>query len=81
MTENTLVGLVIAGGSLFLISVVLMFATENTGLRWWLRLPFINLIVYAFLFILGCIEEVYLTFHPHERTTYIKTSIFQKFFE
>ena len=34
-----------------------MFATENKGLRWWLRLPFINLVVYTFLFILGCIEK------------------------
>lgn len=62
-----------------LFSIILMFAWEGR-VRWWLRLPFINLILFVLLLIAGFIEEVYLTFHPHKRTKWIKSSIFQKFF-
>lgn len=62
------------------LSIYIMFATEKKSIKWWLRLPIINLVLYAFLFILGIIEEIYLTFNPEKRTTYIKSSIFQKYF-
>ena len=41
---------------------------------------YINLVTLIILLILGIIEEFYLTCHPEERTTYIRTSIFQKCF-
>jgi hypothetical protein len=65
--------------SLTLVSVILMLAWEGRVV-WWLRLPFINLILFVLLLIAGFIEEIYLTFHPHKRTKYIKSSIFQLFF-
>lgn len=64
---------------IFLLSVVIMFMWEGK-VRWWLRLPGINLILFVVLLIAGCVEEVYLTFHPEKRTKYIKSSIFQLFF-
>lgn len=64
---------------LFLFSVFLMFYWEGKVTAW-LRLPVINLIAFFALFVLGVFEETYLTFHPGERTKYIKTSIFQRFF-
>jgi hypothetical protein len=60
-------------------SIHLMFFWENK-VRWWLRLPIINLLLFTILIIGGTVEEIYLTFHPKERTKYIKTSIFQRFF-
>ena len=60
-------------------SISLMFQWEGK-VRWWLRLPVINLLLFIILLILGTIEEVYLTFHPNKRTKWIKTSIFQSFF-
>ena len=60
-------------------SIYLMFYWEGK-VRWWLRLPIINLLLFIILLISGTIEEVYLTFHQNERTKWIKTSIFQKFF-
>lgn len=62
-----------------LFSIFLMFYWEGK-VRWWLRLPVINLLLFIILLIFGIIEEVYLTFHPNKRTTWIKTSIFQRFF-
>lgn len=63
-----------------LISVRLMFFWEGANLKWWIRLPYINLVFLVIFFIMGCIEEVFLTFHPEERTTYFKSSIFQMYF-
>lgn len=60
-------------------SILLMFYWESK-VRWWLRLPVINILLFVILLVGGTIEEVYLTFHPNERTKYIKTSIFQRFF-
>ena len=60
-------------------SIFLIFYWEDK-VRWWLRLPVINLLLFIILLILGTIEEIYLTFHPNERTKWIKTSIFQRFF-
>ena len=60
-------------------SIFLIFYWEDK-VRWWLRLPVINLLLFIILLIFGTIEEVYLTFHPNERTKWIKTSIFQIFF-
>ena len=60
-------------------SISLMFYWEGK-VRWWLRLPLINLILFVFLIVAGGVEEFYLTFHPKQRTKYIKTSIFQIFF-
>ena len=57
----------------------LMFFWEGK-VKWWLRLPVINLVTFTVLLFLGIIEELYLTFHPKERTTYFRTSIFQTFF-
>ena len=64
---------------LIILSISLMFAWEGK-VRWWLRLPLVNLILFILLIIAGFIEEVYLTFHPHKRTKWIKSSIFQIFF-
>ena len=60
-------------------SIFLMFYWEGK-VKGWLRLPVINLLLFIILLILGTIEEIYLTFHPNERTKWIKTSIFQIFF-
>ncbi len=60
-------------------SIFLMFFWEGR-VRTWLRLPVINLILFVFLLIAGFIEEIYLTFHPNKRTKWIRTSIFQLFF-
>ena len=60
-------------------SIFLMFYWEGK-VRWWFRLPVINLLLFIILLILGTIEEIYVTFHPNERTKWIKTSIFQRFF-
>ena len=60
-------------------SMWLMFFWENR-VRWWLRLPFINIALFLILLVTGFIEEIYLTFHPNERTKLIRTSISQKFF-
>ena len=60
-------------------SIHLMFFWENK-VRWWLRLPIINLLLFVLLIIGGIVEEIYLTFHPNERTKYIKSSIFDRFF-
>jgi len=65
--------------SICIFSIYLMFFWENK-VRWWLRLPIINLLLFVLLIIGGTIEEIYLTFHPKERTKYIKTSIFDRFF-
>lgn len=66
-------------GVVLFLSIYLMFAWENK-VRWWLRLPIINLFLFALLIIGGICEEIYLTFHPKKRTKYIKTTIFQIFF-
>lgn len=66
---------------LLMVSIFLMFYLEDVGVRWWLRLPGINLLLFIILLIAGCIEEVYLTFHPNERTKWIRTSIFQNLFK
>ncbi len=60
-------------------SISLMFYWEGK-VRGWLRLPLINLLLFVILLIGGTIEEIYLTFHPNERTKYIKSSVFQSFF-
>lgn len=60
-------------------SIFLMFFWEGR-VKTWLRLPVINLILFVFLLIAGFIEEIYLTFHPDKRTKWIRTSIFQLFF-
>jgi len=64
---------------LFLFSIALFFYWERK-IRLWLRVPIINLITFIVLFLLGIVEEIYLSCNPSERTTYIKTSIFQRFF-
>lgn len=64
---------------IILFSIRLMFYWEGK-VRGWLRLPVINLLLFIILLIFGTIEEIYLTFHPNKRTTWIKTSIFQRFF-
>lgn len=64
---------------LLLFSIALFFYWESK-VRLWLRLPIINLITFIVLFLFGIVEEVYLSYNPSERTTYIKTSIFQRFF-
>lgn len=64
---------------LCLCSVALMFYWEGI-VKWWLRLPIINLFLLPFLLIAGFIEQVYLTFHPHKRNKWFKTSIYQIFF-
>ncbi len=64
---------------LLLLSIFLMFYWEGK-VRWWLRLPVVNLLLLIVLLIGGTIEEIYLTFHPSKRTKWIKTSIFQTFF-
>jgi hypothetical protein len=61
-------------------SIALMFFWEGKVGVWWLRLPVINLVLLVFLLVAGIIEEIYLTFHPKERTKWIKTSVFQRFF-
>ena len=65
--------------SISIFSIYLMFFWENK-VRWWLRLPIINLLLFVLLIIGGIVEEIYLTFHPDERTKWIKTSIFDRFF-
>jgi len=75
--ENNIIVLFFIVLSVF--SIGLMFYWENK-VRWWLRLPVINLLLFIALLIGGTVEEIYLTFHPNERTKYIKTSIFQRFF-
>ena len=60
-------------------SIYLMFFWENK-VRWWLRLPIINLLLFVLLIIGGIVEEIYLTFHPDKRSKWIKTSIFDRFF-
>ena len=65
--------------SICILSIYLMFFWENK-VMWWLRLPIINLLLFVLLIIGGIVEEIYLTFHPKERTKYIKTSIFDRFF-
>ena len=60
-------------------SILLMFYWEGK-VRTWLRLPGINLILLVFILVAGFFEQIYLTFHPEERTKYIKTSIYQIFF-
>lgn len=64
---------------LLLFSIALFFYWERK-VRLWLRLPVINLATFIVLLFLGIIEQVYLSCNPSERTTYIKTSIFQRFF-
>ena len=64
---------------LLLFSIALFFYWERK-VRLWLRLPIINLITFIALFLLGIVEEIYLSCNPSERTQYIKTSIFQRFF-
>jgi len=64
---------------LFVLSISIMFLWEGK-VRWWLRLPVINLFLCTILLVAGFVEEIYLTFHPDKRTKYIKTSIFQLFF-
>lgn len=64
---------------IIMFSISLMFYWEGK-VRWWLRLPVINLLLFIILLIFGTIEEIYLTFHPNKRTKWIKSSIFQKFF-
>ena len=71
----TILGIV----AIICLSFTLMFFWENKVV-WWARLPIINLLTLVCLLILGFVEECYLTFHPSERTKYIRTSIFQKFF-
>lgn len=63
----------------FIFSISLMFYWEGK-VKWWLRLPVINLLLFILLLIFGTIEEIYLTFHPDKRTKWIKTSVFQRFF-
>ena len=70
--------IIILGVLLF--SIVLMFFWEGRVGVWWLRLPVINLVLFVFLLVAGIIEEIYLTFHPKERTVWIKSSVFQRFF-
>jgi len=60
-------------------SFYLLFYWENK-VRLVLRLPIVNLITLLLLLILGTIEQFYLTCHPEERTEWIQSSIFQKFF-
>lgn len=76
---NTNIILYIIVGLLILLSIFLLFFWENK-IKLWLRLPGINLVTFVILLILGIIEEFYLTCNPKERTTYIRTSIFQTFF-
>lgn len=64
---------------LLLFSIALFFYWERK-VRLWLTLPIINLITFIVLFLLGIVENVYLSCNPSERTTYIKTNIFQRFF-
>ena len=64
---------------LLLFSIALFFYWERK-VRLWLRLPIINLITFIVLFLLGIVEEVYLSCNPSKRTIYIRTSIFQRFF-
>lgn len=65
----------------FIISIVLMFWFENKPIRWWMRLPIINIFSFIMILIFIFIEETYLTFHPEHRTRWIKSSLFQEFFE
>lgn len=60
-------------------SFYLLFYWEGK-IRLVLRLPVVNLITLLVLLILGTIEQFYLTCHPEERTKWIKSSIFQLFF-
>lgn len=66
---------------LFIISFILMFWFENKIAIWWLRLPFVNILTFIFIIIMIIIEEIYLTFHPKERSKWIKTSWKQHFFD
>lgn len=66
---------------LFILSIALMFWFENKPIRWWLRLPIINLFSFILVLVFTVIEEIYLTFHPKERTRWIKSSFKQLFFE
>lgn len=78
--EDVILGVkVLLAVSIVCLSILLLFFWENKVV-WWARLPIINLFVLLLLLILGIIQEIYLTFHPSERTKYIKTSIFQLFF-
>ena len=70
---------ILFGIVLSVFSIGLMFYWENK-VRGWLRLPVINLLLFIVLLFSGTVEEIYLTFHPNERTKYIKSSIFQRFF-
>lgn len=73
-----IVGLILTA---FIISIILMFWFENKPIRWWMRLPIVNIFSFIMIIILICIEETYLTFHPQERTRWIKSSLLQYFFE
>ena len=77
---NTNIVLYIIVGLLILLSLFLLFFWEKKKMKLWLRLPVINLVTLIILLILGITEQFYLTCHPEERTRYIRTSIFQKFF-
>lgn len=77
--DNNLLWYIIAF-IILLFSFRLLFFWEGR-VRLWLRLPIINILSFIILLLLGIIEEFYLTCHPEERTTYFRTSIFQKFFD
>lgn len=68
-------------GILIGLSICLMFYWENRVSKLWLRMPIINLFLLVVLLCMMVIEEIYLTYHPHERTKYIRTSIKQRFFD
>lgn len=60
-------------------SIFLMFYWEKR-VRFWLRLPIINLVLLVVLLIGVVIQEFYLTAHPEKRTKWVRSSILQLFF-
>lgn len=65
---------------IFIITIVLMFWFENKPIRWWMRLPIINIFSFIMILVFILIEETYLTFHPEYRTRWVKSSLLQYFF-
>ena len=60
-------------------SIFLMFYWEKR-IRFWLRLPIINLVLLVVLLIGVVIQEFYLTAYPEKRTKWVRSSILQLFF-
>lgn len=65
---------------LFMFSIVLTFYWEGI-VNIWLRLPIINLVVFAIIFVAAFIEQIYFMFKSDKSIKYNESSIYKRFFK